>query len=150
MMPKESVYGGWPMSGEIDIMELRGNRQLFNGNVNVGVEQAGSTMVRFIPFWCPNFKIISLMQHFGPQWDINGYETTHWTRNQQPGFDANFHTYRLVWTPNQIQFSIDGILTGSVDAGAGFWARGGFASSGLPNPWAGASLYDSFQSIFLN
>jgi beta-glucanase (GH16 family) len=25
MMPQESVYGDWPRSGEIDIMEARGN-----------------------------------------------------------------------------------------------------------------------------
>lgn len=25
MMPEESVYGEWPRSGEIDIMESRGN-----------------------------------------------------------------------------------------------------------------------------
>lgn len=50
MMPKASVYGGWPQSGEIDITEIRGNRQLYNGNVNVGVEQAGSTMVRIYLF----------------------------------------------------------------------------------------------------
>lgn len=44
MMPRESVYGGWPMSGEIDLQELRSNRQLYDGAVNVGVNQAGSTM----------------------------------------------------------------------------------------------------------
>lgn len=47
MMPKHSVYGQWPASGEIDIMELRGNRNLFaDGIYNVGVEQVGSTIVR--------------------------------------------------------------------------------------------------------
>lgn len=45
-MPKYSVYGGWPMSGEIDLMELRGNRNLMSGATNIGVEQTGSTMVR--------------------------------------------------------------------------------------------------------
>jgi beta-glucanase (GH16 family) len=25
MMPEESVYGDWPLSGEIDIMESKGN-----------------------------------------------------------------------------------------------------------------------------
>jgi beta-glucanase (GH16 family) len=40
MMPVDSVYGGWPTSGEIDIMESRGNRDFgpVNG-FNIGVEQ---------------------------------------------------------------------------------------------------------------
>jgi hypothetical protein len=42
-------------------MEQRGNRNLFNGATNVGVEQTGSTM------------------HFGPQWDVNGWPTAHHT-----------------------------------------------------------------------
>lgn len=25
MMPEEDVYGAWPLSGEIDIMESKGN-----------------------------------------------------------------------------------------------------------------------------
>lgn len=44
LMPKDSIYGGWPQSGEIDLMETRGNRQLFHENTNLGVEQAGSTI----------------------------------------------------------------------------------------------------------
>lgn len=44
LMPKDSVYGPWPNSGEIDLVEIRGNRNLFDGSVNVGAEQAGCTM----------------------------------------------------------------------------------------------------------
>lgn len=44
MMPEESVYGEWPRSGEIDIMESRGNgrdydeggRNLYYGTVHWG------------------------------------------------------------------------------------------------------------------
>jgi len=42
MMPRDSSYGGWPTSGEIDIMESRGNRDLGSAGgagVNIGVEQ---------------------------------------------------------------------------------------------------------------
>lgn len=52
-MPRFAVYGEWPRSGEIDLMEARGNRALYSGNVNVGTEQAGSTM------------------HYGPRWDVS-------------------------------------------------------------------------------
>lgn len=101
LMPFQSVYGGWPRSGEIDLLELRGNRNLFSGPLNVGVEHAGSTM------------------HFGPNWNFNGWPTSHFNRNQVPGYDANFHNYRLRWTQNQIQFFYDGNLVGTVDAGTG-------------------------------
>lgn len=82
-MPKNSVYGGWPMSGEIDIMELRGNRNLFDGNTNVGVEQTGSTMVRIeftlvsLSFVCDNifYSILdpAMTSMDGPQ--LTGQET---------------------------------------------------------------------------
>jgi len=130
LMPERSVYGGWPASGEIDLLEQRSNRQLYDGSVNVGVNQAGSTM------------------HFGPRWDLNGWRTTHNTRNQVPGFDANFHVYRLEWTPSGIRFLVDGNTILNVDAGAGFWARGGFASSGLPNPWLGGTIMAPFDQEF--
>lgn len=32
MMPRDSVYGTWPLSGEIDIMESRGNARGYKGN----------------------------------------------------------------------------------------------------------------------
>lgn len=131
LMPRQSVYGTWPRSGEIDLMELRGNRNLRNAQgVHVGNEQAGSTL------------------HFGPNWDVNGWETAHHTRNQNPGFDANFHVYKLYWTENLLQFSIDNVVVGTVNAGAGFWARGGFANSGWPNPWSQATIMAPFDQEF--
>jgi hypothetical protein len=127
LMPRYSVYGGWPSSGEIDLMESRGNRRLFNGAVNVGTEQAGSTM------------------HFGPNPSQNGWPTAHFTRNQVPGYDNAFHVYRLEWTPTGIRFLIDGNLVGDVQAGQGFWQRGGFTGT---NPWAGASIMAPFDQEF--
>lgn len=55
MLPKDSVYGDWPRSGEIDIMESRGNNHSYaQGGNNV----ASSTL------------------HFGPNTDNDG-----WWRN---------------------------------------------------------------------
>ena len=34
-------YGQWPASGEIDIMESRGNLQATADGVNIGAEQVG-------------------------------------------------------------------------------------------------------------
>lgn len=128
LMPRYSVYGGWPTSGEIDLMESRGNRGLFNGDINVGVEQAGSTM------------------HFGPTpGGGSAWPTAHFTRNQVPGYNAGFHVYRLEWTPTGIRFLIDGNLVGTVDAGRGFFERGGFSGN---NPWAAGSIMAPFDQEF--
>lgn len=111
-------------------MESRGNFALFYEGTHVGVEQMGSTM------------------HFGPQWNINGWPTAHFSKNRTPGFDSNFHVYKMIWTPYDIQFFVDDDYVGIVEAGNGFWERGGFASSGLPNPWAGASVMAPFDQEF--
>ncbi len=44
MLPVDLEYGLWPTSGEIDIMESRGNLGLTEGGVNVGAEQVGCTL----------------------------------------------------------------------------------------------------------
>lgn len=130
LMPQFAVYGGWPTSGEIDLMEMRGNRHLYSGEINVGIEQAGSTM------------------HFGPNSNWNAYPTAHNTRNRIPGFSEGFHVYKLIWTPTMIQFQIDGSVVLTVDARSGFWARGGFEASGLDNPWVDGTIMAPFDQEF--
>lgn len=44
MLPKHNAYGLWPASGEIDLVEARGNLRYMQKGVNIGVEQAGSTL----------------------------------------------------------------------------------------------------------
>lgn len=131
-MPRHNVYGEWPRSGEIDLMEMRSNRRLYSGNTNVGTGQIGSTL------------------HFGPRWDINGAHTAHYARNQDPGYDVNFQTYTLIWTPTQLQFLVDNQHIGTVDAGTGFWNRAGFDgwAQGLPNPWTGGTVMAPFDQEF--
>lgn len=130
MMPRFDFYGGWPRSGEIDISEIRGNLNLHDENgVHVGVQQHGSTM------------------HWGPEWNVNGFLNTHWTRNSNPGFDAGFHTYRVRWTDQYLEFFLDGGSIGRVDAGAGFWAKGGFGPPHT-NPWEGRPAIAPFDQEF--
>ena len=83
MMPRFNSYGGWPRSGEIDIMESRGNRKYFDWQgTNIGTESVSSTL------------------HFGPDWQHNGYERTSARRTSAPdqGFDRDFHIYGVEWT----------------------------------------------------
>lgn len=131
MMPKMNAYGGWPSSGEIDIMEGRGNRRLFNGDVNVGTEQVGHTL------------------HFGPRFDTNGWPTAHNTFNQVPGFNEDFNVFRLVWTEDSLTFFVNNRQTAKFEAGDGFWKRAGFDTTGRDNPWKRSkSLLAPFDQEF--
>lgn len=130
-IPSRSTYGPWPISGEIDLVESRGNRQLYNGNTNVGVEQIGSTL------------------HFGPQSDFNGWRTAHYEKNiKNSTYASDFHTYRMEWTPEYIRFIVDNSTIGTVKAGKGFWQRGNFSSSGLPDPWIKGTQMAPFDQEF--
>jgi beta-glucanase (GH16 family) len=117
MMPRYNAYGGWPASGEIDIMESRGNLNYYSGGVHIGKEQASSTL------------------HFGPYWPYNGYERATVATQNSRGFDSEFHTYGVEWTNEHIRFTIDGAVTKDITPPAGgFWELGGFPSN-IPSPW---------------
>ncbi|XP_065350575.1 beta-1,3-glucan-binding protein-like [Cloeon dipterum] len=137
MMPRYSVYGGWPASGEIDIMESRGNREFgsFGGaGVNIGVEQVGSTM------------------HWGPDPSFNRWYLTHWERNTEPGngYNNDFHLYQVEWTPDYIKFSVDNVELGTIAPPAGgFYELGGFANEGVGNPWGASKMAPFDQEFYL-
>lgn len=83
LMPRHSVYGGWPRSGEIDLMEARGNWNMFAGDTHIGVEQFGSTL------------------HFGTEWYNSAWWSSHFLRNTAPGEGLNggMHLYQMEWAP---------------------------------------------------
>ena len=58
MLPKYNEYGQWPASGEIDIVESRGNDPSYPSEGN---DMFASTL------------------HFGPDYNNNAYEKTHET-----------------------------------------------------------------------
>jgi beta-glucanase (GH16 family) len=63
MLPKNSVYGDWPRSGEIDIVESKGNDEYNDSNgVNMGNTLMGSTL------------------HWGPGPNYDKYLMTHWEK----------------------------------------------------------------------
>ncbi|XP_059468809.1 beta-1,3-glucan-binding protein-like [Neocloeon triangulifer] len=134
MMPKKSAYGQWPRSGEIDIMESRGNRDLgsFNGGKNIGVELSSSTM------------------HWGPDPGNNKFMKTSWEKSTAKGmgYDKDFHLYQVEWTADYVKFSIDNNETGRVTPPAGgFWQLGNFSSS-LTNLWANGTKMAPFDQEF--
>ncbi|XP_063703114.1 beta-1,3-glucan-binding protein-like [Culicoides brevitarsis] len=88
MMPAESVYGGWPNSGEIDIMESRGNKQILTKNgEEIGNRRALQTL------------------HFGNGWQHHEYRETNNLNDEE--FGKDFHLFKLEWTPEHIKFQTD-------------------------------------------
>lgn len=86
MLPKFNEYGPWPYSGEIDVMESRGNQNLSVDGTQIGVEQVGQTI--HYPFTY----------------------TAHFT-NEEARFDQEYHTYGVEWVPTGMRFFIDGLET---------------------------------------
>ncbi|KAJ3165475.1 hypothetical protein HK101_000230, partial [Irineochytrium annulatum] len=78
MLPKQGAYGQWPASGEIDIMESRGNAASYAAGGN---NVFGSTL------------------HWGPNRFYNRWTQTHTTCTIPNGtFADDFHTFGLIWT----------------------------------------------------
>lgn len=62
MLPTKSVYGYWPKSGEIDLVESLGNANLSCQGGAIGRQLAGQTL------------------HWGPSTNQNRYSMTHWQK----------------------------------------------------------------------
>ncbi|XP_044270616.1 beta-1,3-glucan-binding protein-like [Tribolium madens] len=118
-LPRWNLYSGWPISGEIDLMESRGNRNLVNGSgVNIGTQMVGSTL------------------HWGPGSNYNMYMITHTEKLNPNGFDSDWHNYQMTWDEKSISFAIDNEpLARFEPPEGGFWEWGNFDSTGLDNPW---------------
>jgi beta-glucanase (GH16 family) len=85
MMPESSVYGGWPKSGEIDIMEYLGHE--------------------------PNKTYGTL--HFGPGPGSTQIGKSHVLPTGR--FSDEFHVFSLIWKQDQIQWLVDGNVIGTAN-----------------------------------
>ncbi|CAG0884834.1 unnamed protein product [Cyprideis torosa] len=134
MLPRHNAYAGWPSSGEIDLVESRGNVDYhFEGQPQIGEKLAGSTL------------------HYGPFWPLNGYENAHAEMIKDQGFGSEFTTYKVEWTPDYIRFSYDGIVIGTIDPGPeGFWSLFPFEqmAPGVKNPWEIGTKMAPFDKEF--
>lgn len=79
MLPQKEKFGTWPASGEIDILEARGQE--------------------------PN-KILGTL-HFGAKWPANTHISKD-TVMPNNGTIADFHTYAIEWEPGEIRWLLDG------------------------------------------
>ncbi|CAH2003597.1 unnamed protein product [Acanthoscelides obtectus] len=136
LLPKAYKYGGWPRSGEIDLLESRGNKNLQNpSGLNIGTQQVASTL------------------HWGPDAKNNRFYKTHYEKNNANGYDTGFHLYKVVWTPNDMTFFVDNQQIGKVvPPQGGFWQLGDLARTGLKNPWTNSKMapFDQEFHILIN
>ena len=143
MLPENNTYGPWPASGEIDIIEARGNGPTYPAQ--------GSNFVRSSLNYGPLPTVFN--QIFG------------WFSLKQSSFDQSFHTYTLEWDSRFMRFYTDSRLHTMLETqvqgqslGAkkkSFWDKAGFpltainGSSGaevvVKNPWASSSYMAPFD-----
>ncbi|CAC5400344.1 Beta-1,3-glucan-binding protein [Mytilus coruscus] len=136
MLPKWNSYGRWPASGEMDIVEARGNMNYKGSNgVTKAVDSVQSSL------------------HFGPsrQHDQTAKATVEKILTSST-FADKFHKFSVEWDEKRISFSVDDveILKSEPNTG-GFWDMGGLNSTGLTNPWhanVGGSTMAPFDQEF--
>lgn len=83
MLPTDTVYGGWPRSGEIDIMEYVGHEPT---------------------------KMFGTIHYGHDFWRFNSQEL--FLEEEQGTFADDFHVFTVIWTEDCIQFQMDGINVG--------------------------------------
>ncbi|KIP01697.1 glycoside hydrolase family 16 protein [Phlebiopsis gigantea 11061_1 CR5-6] len=138
MLPVDDAYGAWPASGEIDIMESRGNSPEYKAQ--------GLDVVRGSLNW-------------GPFTWLNGVAKTYgWWSQRRSTYHSGFHTYALEWTDRFLRIYVDSRLHHMLDVSFDepFFARGDFppfvangsTTIATPNPWANASNAAPFDRPF--
>eukprot|EP01095_Lingulamoeba_sp_RSL-Kostka_P013849 TRINITY_DN5847_c2_g1_i1.p1 TRINITY_DN5847_c2_g1~~TRINITY_DN5847_c2_g1_i1.p1 ORF type:complete len:372 (+),score=142.58 TRINITY_DN5847_c2_g1_i1:54-1169(+) len=117
LMPRHNAYGEWPASGEIDIMESRGNGVDYPPG---GVNQVGGTL------------------HWGPFYPEDPYEKTTGIYKLEHGdFSESFHTFGLYWDKDRMYTYVDddSNIVLDIPISESFWKLGGWENRGLSNPW---------------
>jgi len=137
LMPKYSIYGEWPASGEIDLMESRGN-----DNYRDNDEEKSSV---------GNDHVLQSL-HWGPYFPENRHDLTEvHTRKKKDSFADEYNVFSLDWTPDCIRFYINNQSTLNVTAKKdGFWKLGEFSKlfENIHNPWESGSNLAPFDQEF--
>jgi len=138
MLPVNDTYGPWPLSGEIDIMESRGNDALYPAQ--------GNDVVRASLNWGPTLLLNAVFKTYG------------WWSVRRASYAQAFHTYTLEWTQDFLRISVDSRLHHMLDLRftQPFFARGAFPPTvqnnsqtvALQNPWLGRGNSAPFDQPF--
>ena len=124
MLPAHNAYGQWPASGEIDIVESRGNDASCSAG---GRNKFGSTL------------------HYGPGYPMDAWETAHAEYTHPTDLSDDFHVYGLEWTEEFIKTTIDGKTVLDFPFDEDMFTKGGF-NKDINNPWQ----YESEKSAPFN
>ncbi|KAL2269306.1 hypothetical protein VTJ83DRAFT_1490 [Remersonia thermophila] len=113
MMPVDDTYGPWPLSGEIDIVESRGN--------NYTHPQGGN-------------NIMSSALHWGPSPAHDGFWKTNNKRQAlHTTYSAGFNTFGLEWSQKYLFTYVNSRLLQVmyVNFDSPMWSRGNFPPQGV-------------------
>lgn len=125
LMPEKDTYGVWPLSGEIDIMESRGN--------NYTYEQGGNNIVSSALHWGPNSA--------NDAW----WRTNNKFRALHTTYSSGFNTFGLEWSEKYLFTYVNSRLLQvtyvNFDDRESMWERGNFPSATsngtfLRDPWS--------------
>ncbi|ORY92815.1 concanavalin A-like lectin/glucanase domain-containing protein [Leucosporidium creatinivorum] len=167
MMPRDSVYGSWPASGEIDIVESKGNQVTH-------VKQQNRNSIRSSLHWGPatgldryskTTDVVSQSRTyyneesnvFGLEWDSKGISTwkgsrargvfgqyftmPFWQRGDFGSATDNGATYTNPWAnatyPNAAPFDQDFFLILNVAVGG----TNGYFEDSADKPWSNSGLH---------
>ncbi len=116
MLSRDHQYGQWPASGEIDIMNARGNPPSY--------EPGG-------------YDAFSSSLHWGPYFTEDRFDLTYAEKSGQD-FSQDFHVFGLTWTDSYIKTYLDtedNVVLSVDTSGQSFWSRGSWEGSTWDNPW---------------
>ncbi|OPH56935.1 hypothetical protein BC351_26335 [Paenibacillus ferrarius] len=82
MLSTDAIYGGWPKSGEIDIMENRGDQ----------MDKVSGTI------------------HYGNDWPNNTYSGASYLLSSGQSFADTYHTFAVEWEEGAIRWYVDDVL----------------------------------------
>jgi len=114
-------------SGEIDLLETRGNANYTCGKKPYGRQRAAPTI------------------HFGP--DRTGKVQASWPKtNASNDYSSGFHKYVVEWNEDGFRFYYDDFMVGQIQPpDGGFWEYGKFSGNNL---WANGTKMAPFDEEF--
>ena len=128
-MPATKQYGTWPLSGEIELVRVNGNRHINCSNLLSGIKVASSNL----------------------QWGLSRDSlaiSPFYVQLQDDKNDASsqFHVYRMNWTADGISFFFDGHFVGSLKPPPqGLWKMVLDDEKSGINPWKQGSKMAPFD-----